>query len=206
MNTNVYTFSQYPRCASISGRTGWQCVNSPQACGRIPNKWMGYMVRTSSAKYVEWRPFNDVFVGCRKPSWNGLPEKLQRQFLSVNQIDPTRTGASWNQIPVQRELFTDYSINPTFTWGEWEKSNTLVDNNGDQSTIADALEFGAAIRWRFDPTFAPGSAVQPCSGNGVVKLKNRTAWTDLSRDPSFDDVFCDCVAPWSGPLCNQMPG
>ena len=198
---SLYAFSQYPRCADVSTKNNWQCVIATRSCGRIANKYMGFAVRIWGQKYVEWRPFADVHTKCTRPSWPGLTKNIRNLLKRVRQIDPARTGTRWDKLPVQREYFTDYKDNVRFRWGDWEHKNRLVDKN--PNTVADAIELSAAIKWRFDPSFSVGSPEQPCSGNGLVKLRNRAAWRDFSRDPKREDVECRCLPGWGGPQCDR---
>jgi iduronate 2-sulfatase len=202
---SLYAFSQYPRCDKVSQKANWQCVIATTPCGRLPNIFMGYTVRILNQKYVEWRPFNDVFTGCSRPTWPGMSKIDFQRLRPVRQMDVNRTGTVWSKLPVQRELFQDYQDDDSNgQWGQWERSNALVDNLHDQSRIITALELSAAIRWRFDPSFARNSPEQPCSGNGYVRLSNKGLWASFDRQPERSDVECQCIGAWSGDECQRL--
>lgn len=194
----LYTYSQYPRCRMISNADGSsKCVNSDYSCDRLPNIFMGYMVRTATEKYVEWRPFVDSQTDCTQPNWPGLNPKLRIRMEKWIGIDANKTGTDWKIVPPQRELYNDYQS--TASWGSWENSNVLVRSS--LTTIARSLELSVAIRWMFDQDFAGGNFGQPCSGNGAVKLKIPLAWTSLRVQPSMANVTCSCNQGWIGPVC-----
>ena len=162
---------------------------------------MGYAIRTVDTKYVEWRRFEDVFQDCAKPEWPGLLNTTRNAMMSVHQVDVNATKTLWNEPPVQREMFEGYPTTPNFTWGLWELSNVLVDQLGNRTTVAKALELSAAIRWKFDPNFNNGQPSQPCSGNGQVKLTNPGLWVNYDKEPARSDVSCECLPGWSGTEC-----
>lgn len=199
----VYTFAHYPRCSQISANGGWECVTSGRPCGRKPNTFMGYMVRTASIKYVEWRYFKEHFTHCARPAWEGLDLKLRMQMKPVQQINASETFTLWSTIPKQREMFTDYPNSSDFQWGRWEKENVLVETPNKHSEIVLALELSAAIRWRFDPGFTPFSKTSlPCSGNGWVRLGQPAKWSSLAQQPAFQDIVCSCLAGFQGKYCS----
>ncbi|KAH9256386.1 hypothetical protein BASA81_005643 [Batrachochytrium salamandrivorans] len=199
-DVTVYTFSQYPRCELISSSSGWQCVISRGGkCDRLPNTYMGYMVRTIGEKYVEWRHFTDSFTKCDRPNWPGLSSKQRNRLSKMWQIDSNLTQAVWTQPAAQRELFTDYQTSSIpLVWSNWEFNNALLD--GNQTKIIQSLEMSAAIRWRFDAQFN-GVTQQPCNGHGLVKLKAPKKWTNYLLQPTRADVQCQCVHGWTGLEC-----
>jgi len=202
-NTRPYTFAQYPRCQNISTDVGWQCINGVYRCQRLPNTFMGFMVRTVDTKYVEWRHFQDYFTTCARPNWPRFNKVFVAKTMPVWQIDPTKTFTIWNRNAVQREMFENYPTTTDFQWGDWEMENVLVSRLGNQNDTVTALQLSVAIRWRFDPTFAPQGASEPCSGNGYVRLSNPSLWTNFNVQPSFQQVYCLCFNAWTGAICDQ---
>ena len=202
---STYTFSVYPRCTAVSAKSNWQCVVGTSPCSRRKNIFMGYAVRTETARYVEWRHFNDAFTKCEAPDYPGLLPRTRARMTSVWQIDLAKTGTIWSLLPAQREMFENYPSTVDFTWGDWEKGNVLVDRLGNGDDIAIAHEMSSAIRWRFDPSFT-GQTSQPCSGNGWVRLVDRSLWTKFEpdRQPEFADIRCECLTGWKGALCQEV--
>jgi len=200
----IYAFSQYPRCDLISRKANWQCVIGVTPCSRIRNKFMGYAVRTTTTRYVEWRRFSDVFTRCQVPTWPGLATATRRRMKRVFQINANATGTVWTDLPFQREMFDDFPDSVDFQWGQWERENALVSRIGNTSDIVSALELSSAIRWRFDPSFTGGAPGQPCSGNGYVRLRNVTQWNSFNAQPSRADVKCECLSGFSGEECQTQ--
>ena len=198
---SLYTFSMVHRCNAVHTIHRWQCIIGVTACSRLPNLFIGLMVRTKTKKYVQWRRFHDKITHCDRPNWPGMSPAARARIMPVNQIDPSQTKTDFTSPPVQQELYEDLPGEAIAAWGDWEKSNVLVDKMNDTSVIGDAMELSAAIRWKFDPDFA--GAVEPCSGNGIVRLVNRSAWVSADMDPEREDVVCECLEGFAGPECNE---
>ena len=196
---SLYTFSMMPRCNLVVNRRRWQCNVAFTPCGRLRNTYIGIMVRTRTKKLIEFRHFNDVFTRCERPNWPGLNAATRARIMPVFQIDPARTKTDFSRPPIQHIMHDDLPGEPDAKWGDWEKSNILVDRMNNTSLIADALELSAAIRWKFDPDFA--GATEPCSGNRYVRLRNQTQWTSLLQPISRGDVACECLTGFSGEEC-----